>query len=75
MARELEKSGLPDAWALAEVYCTTGDFDQALRWIEQGYDSRRDWIPWVEANTFYAPIYEHPRFREIVRRLDLPDAG
>jgi tetratricopeptide (TPR) repeat protein len=72
LARELEEGEYPDPWALAEIYCATGDLDQAVSWIERGYESRRDWIPWVRANTFLAPIYDHPRFREIVRRLDLP---
>jgi len=74
IARELEKVEAPDAWALAEVYCATGDLDRAVYWIEQGYDVRRDWMPWIKANTFLAPIHDHPRFREIVRRLDLPQA-
>jgi len=72
IARRLETGESPDAWALAEVYCATGDLDRAVYWIEQGYDVRRDWLPWVKANTFLAPIHDHPRFREIVRRLDLP---
>jgi len=75
LARQLEQGEFPDAWALAEVYCATGDLDRAADWIERGYESRRDWIPWIKANTFYAPIYNHPRFREVVRRLDLPGAS
>ena len=74
IARELENVEAPDAWALAEVYCATGDLDRAVYWIEQGYDARRDWMPWTKANTFLAPIHDHPRFREIVRRLDLPQS-
>ncbi|HET9475450.1 MAG TPA: tetratricopeptide repeat protein [Steroidobacteraceae bacterium] len=73
LARELEKAAAPDAWGLAEIYSATGDLEQAVHWIEQGYEARRDWMPWIEANTFYAPIHDHPRFREIVRRLDLPE--
>jgi TolB-like protein/DNA-binding winged helix-turn-helix (wHTH) protein/Flp pilus assembly protein TadD len=74
VGRRLEKVDDPDAWALAEVYCATGDLDRAVHWIEQGYDARRDWMPWIKANTFLAPIHDHPRFREIVRRLDLPQS-
>lgn len=74
LALELEKSPHPDSWALAEVYCAIGDLERAVDWIEQGYEVRRDWLPWIKANTFLEPIHDHPRFREIVRRLDLPDA-
>ncbi len=73
LARKLEKAEQPDSWALAEIYCATGDLDRAAAWIEQGYEARRDWIPWIKANPFLAPIHDHPRFREIVRRLDLPN--
>ena len=75
IAQELEKAKAPDAWALAEVYCAIGDFDRAAYWIEQGYEERRDWMPWIQVNTFLAPMQDHPRFKEIVRRLDLPHPG
>jgi TolB-like protein/DNA-binding winged helix-turn-helix (wHTH) protein/Flp pilus assembly protein TadD len=75
LAKELEASEAPDSWGLAEIYCATGDLDRAVHWIEQGYETRRDWIPWIKANRFYSPVYDHPRFREILRRLDLPAAG
>jgi TolB-like protein/DNA-binding winged helix-turn-helix (wHTH) protein len=72
LAKQLESRAHPDAWAIAEVYCATGDLEQAAEWIERGYEARRDWIPWIKANTFFAPLRDHPRFREVVRRLDLP---
>ncbi len=73
VAARLERQPFPDAWGLAEVYAAIGDLDQAVKWVEKGYETRRDWLPWVEANTFLAPIHDHPRFREVIRRLDLPD--
>ncbi len=72
LARELEKAEVPDYWGLAEVHAAIGDLDRAVYWIEQGYEARRDWIPWLEVNPFLAPLHDHPGFREIVRRLDLP---
>jgi tetratricopeptide (TPR) repeat protein len=72
LARELEKAEVPDYWGLAEVHAAIGDLDRAVYWLEQGYEARRDWIPWLEVNPFLAPLHDHPGFREIVRRLDLP---
>jgi len=72
LARELETRKIPDAWALAEVYCAIGDLDRAVHWVEQGYEARRDWMPWIKANTFNEPLYNDKRFQEILRRLDLP---
>ena len=72
LAERLESAEFPDAWGLAEVYTALGDHDRALKWIEYGYEIRRDWIPWVKANTFLAPLRAEPRFKEVLRRLDLP---
>jgi len=72
LAENLERGKFPDAWGLAEVYTALGDHDRALKWIEYGYEVRRDWMPWVKANTFLAPLHAEPRFREVLRRLDLP---
>ena len=72
LAERLEGAEFPDAWGLAEVYTALGDHDRALKWIEYGYEIRRDWIPWVKANTFLAPLRAEPRFKEVLRRLDLP---
>jgi len=73
LVEKLEGAEFPDAWALAEVYTALGDHERALKWVEYGYEIRRDWIPWVKANTFLAPLRTEPRFREVLRKLDLPD--
>ncbi|HYJ41691.1 MAG TPA: winged helix-turn-helix domain-containing protein [Steroidobacteraceae bacterium] len=72
LAERLERAEFPDAWGLAEVYTALGDHERALKWVEYGYEIRRDWIPWVKANTFLAPLRTEPRFKEVLRRLDLP---
>ena len=72
LAERMESAEFPDAWGLAEVYTALGDHDRALKWLEYGYEIRRDWIPWVKANTFLAPLRAEPRFKEVLRRLDLP---
>jgi TolB-like protein/Flp pilus assembly protein TadD len=71
-AAKLAASDPPDPWALAEVYTALGDREAALGWLEAGYESRRDWMPWMKSNYFFLPLSDEPRFREIARRLDLP---
>jgi len=71
-ARQLARAEPPDPWALAEVHAALGDRDAALDWLEAGYESRRDWMPWIQANYFFRDLFDEPRFREVVRRLDLP---
>lgn len=72
LAERLERAEFPDAWGLADVYTALGENDRALKWVEHGYEIRRVWIPWVKSNTFLAPLREEPRFKEVLRRLDLP---
>lgn len=71
-AAKLEQEETPDPWALAEIYVALGDHDAALTWLERGYEVRRDWMPWMQSNTFFKPLRDEPRFKEIVRRLNLP---
>jgi len=71
-AAKLSSNNPPDPWALAEVYTALGDSNAALGWLEAGYESRRDWMPWMQANYFFRPLFAEARFREVVRRLDLP---
>ena len=71
-AEQLARAEPPDPWALAEVYAALGDHGQALTWLEAGYESRRDWMPWIRANYFFRPLFGEARFKEIERRLDLP---
>ncbi len=58
--------------ALAEIYCAIGDLGLVVHWVEQGCEARRDWMPWIKANTINEPLYNDRRFQEILRRLDLP---
>ncbi len=74
-AANLEQERDADPWALAEIYVALGDHDRALRWLEKGYEIRRDWMPWMESNAFFKPLRDHERFKEIVRRLNLPEVG
>ncbi len=71
-AGNLAQQQHPDPWGMAEIYVALGDKDAALTWLETGYEMRRDWMPWVEANIFFKPLFDEPRFKEIVRRLNLP---
>ncbi len=71
-ALKLAREENADPWALAEIYVALGDHDAALTWLEKGYEVRRDWMPWMESNSFFRPLRDEPRFKEIVRRLNLP---
>lgn len=74
-AARLAREENADPWALAEIYVALGDHDAALTWLEKGYEVRRDWMPWMRSNSFFKPLRNEPRFKEIVRRLNLPQGA
>jgi len=65
-----ERAALPE---IAAVYAALGDRDEALSWIERGYDIRHSltrqilWYPGLR------PLYEEPRFQAVLQKMNLPD--
>jgi tetratricopeptide (TPR) repeat protein len=60
------------AWGIAEIYATLGDKDKAIYWIEEAYKQRTNFVPWFRCDAYYKPLYDDPRFKEIVDRLKYP---
>jgi TolB-like protein/Flp pilus assembly protein TadD/predicted Ser/Thr protein kinase len=60
-------------WGLAEIYAALGEKDKAFRWLEEAYQQRHSFIPWLRDNPLYAPLRSDPRFQDIVRRMKLPE--
>jgi tetratricopeptide (TPR) repeat protein len=69
---ELEK--MPVAfYTIAKVimYTQLGDFDKAFEAME--FEPRHAWFPWIRIFPLLEPLREDPRFKEIMRELNLPD--
>jgi TolB-like protein/Flp pilus assembly protein TadD/predicted Ser/Thr protein kinase len=60
-------------WGLAEIYAALGEKDKAFRWLEEAYQQRHSFIPWLRDNPLYAPLRSDPRFQDIVRCMKLPE--
>jgi tetratricopeptide (TPR) repeat protein len=74
IAGKLEKTNI--AWytyGIAEIYATLGDNDKAISWIEEAFKQRHDFTPWFRYDAKYKPLYNDPRFKEIISRLNLPE--
>jgi adenylate cyclase len=54
---------------LARAHLALGRTDRALDWLEFGVEHRSAAAPHVIGCADYAPLFEHPRFREIRRRM------
>jgi TolB-like protein len=73
VAATLEAAERPDTWGLAEIYSALGETETAIDWLRTGVDQRRDWMPWIQHNTAYQPLFGRPRFNELNQEMKLPD--
>jgi TolB-like protein/Tfp pilus assembly protein PilF len=72
MAAEIQADGgssLP--WNLAAIYAALGENEKALDWLEAAYEGHSSWTPWIKG-VFFEMLYEEPRFKALLKKLDLP---
>jgi TolB-like protein/DNA-binding winged helix-turn-helix (wHTH) protein/Flp pilus assembly protein TadD len=62
--------GYSDASEIAVIYASLGDSDQAMNWLEKGYEERFN--PGVLLRPGFDPLRSDPRFEDLVRRIGLP---
>jgi tetratricopeptide (TPR) repeat protein len=61
------------SWGIAEVYAALGDFDKAIYWIEKASKQRHDYTPWFNSYVYFKPLYDDPRFKEIIQGIGIPE--
>ncbi len=62
--------GYSNASEIAMIYASLGDTDQAMNWLEKGYEERFN--PGVLLRPGFDPLRSDPRFQNLVRRIGLP---
>src|SRR5271169_465361 len=70
---ELKKRSNPShllASEIAVIYIALGDTDQAMHWLEQGYQERFN--PSVLLRPGFDPLRSDPRFQNLLHRIGLP---
>jgi TolB-like protein/DNA-binding winged helix-turn-helix (wHTH) protein/Flp pilus assembly protein TadD len=55
---------------IAVIYASLGDSDQAMNWLEKGYEEHFN--PGVLLRPGFDPLRSDPRFQSLVRRIGLP---
>lgn len=72
-ARMKEDPGPMTSFGLAVIHAALGDVDEAFRWLDDAFEARFSWIPWMAVYPTLSPLHDDPRYGELMRRLDLPE--
>ena len=72
------ESGAPlrdatDPWFIAGAYVLLGEHDEAMKWLERAYEARSLFLPGVGRDRWFKPLHTDPRFRALLRRLNLAE--
>jgi tetratricopeptide (TPR) repeat protein len=61
-----------NARELTYLYAALNQKDQALAWLQKGYEQRALWLIWVESDPTFEPLRSDPRFQKLLRRMNFP---
>ncbi len=54
---------------IAAIYISLGDKENALRWLEKGFQIRSDAVTYINNEPRFDPLRNDPRFQDLVRRI------
>jgi len=58
---------------LARIFAFSGDIEHTLDWLERAYMNKDTQLVYSVANPLFALVWDHPRFAELRRKMNLPD--
>jgi tetratricopeptide (TPR) repeat protein len=61
------------SYVVAAFYARLGQNDEAIKWLEKAYEEHDTSMPWLGVSFEFDSIRSDPRFRELLRRLGLPE--
>jgi eukaryotic-like serine/threonine-protein kinase len=70
---EISKHGYVSSYSIAEGYMRLGQKDKAFQWLEKAYEEHDSGLVSVGVEPMFDPVRSEPRFKDIVRRMKLPN--
>jgi serine/threonine-protein kinase len=60
--------------ARAYIHAGLDEVDEALAWLEKGYEERTHWLIWLQTDPYFqGNLASDPRFQELLRRIGFPE--
>ena len=72
LAKFEQDFGKFDTAGIASVYLMLGKEEEALTWLEKGYEMRSPDLPNATSEPFFDGLRDHPRFQALRRKMGLP---
>jgi len=72
LLQEIGAAHRVSAIEMAGLLAAVGDKDEALGTLERAFEEREGGIVWINVGAELDPLRADPRFRDLVRRLNLP---
>ena len=60
------------AFGVASFYNLAGETEKAVEWLEEAFEARDPNMPYIGVITAFETLHDHPRFRDLARRMNLP---
>jgi TolB-like protein/tetratricopeptide (TPR) repeat protein len=66
-----KKCPISQYW-IALIYGELGEMDMAFTWLEKAYEDRFLWMVFIGVEPALDPLRNDPRFKDLLRRMNLP---
>jgi TolB-like protein/Tfp pilus assembly protein PilF len=58
---------------IADIYALRGQSDEAIRWLERAFTQKDTQLLFIKADTALVPLNGDPRFKALLRKMNLPE--
>jgi TolB-like protein/Flp pilus assembly protein TadD len=69
----LHEQGVVPSSSVAILHGALGESNEAFAWLEKAYEERDPQLTYLKAGRRFEPLRNDPRFKQLVRRIGLPD--
>jgi len=70
--KDIAKTQYVMSYWIASIYAALGDKDKALAELEDAYAGRDWYLHRLKVDPFWDPLRDDPRFKDMLKRLNLP---